>query len=183
MNFGASKSIAWVLFVLAFAGMVFASASNVPEKISLSNQPVTISFTLTNNASTQRSPSTQSLAPVGYYFTGVPSQLAPGESKLVSLTIQPNPSLEGQEYDALIRIRWNDETLESVPLRIQFETAPSPAPSNPLVAPSNAVSGLVSFASAQNNWWLDILLGLIVLVLLIAVVSRVRNRFWKKRRF
>ncbi len=175
-----SNNYKLVIIVLSFfLALTFVRGFGVETSthtITLSGStPTAYPIILSNSSDSTEYFQVQSLGPFSIEVAGGNDSLSiPSHSKkTITLYLTPQPPiLEGQTYRSLLRVVGTDSS-KDIELDIQYvaSTVPLTNP-NPV---SGVFSGLVAFPIA-SEWVVDAVLVILIMVLLVALWARIKNR-------
>ena len=173
-----------VILLFFFSCSAFAAIEGFPSQLTFYEEAQQISFRITNPADSAKRVSVEFLAPVEVEISA-PLNIAAGKDANVSLVISPRKELTGQSYESTLIVKiGSEETRKSatVVFKSAQEKPAIPGGNNQAIgidanAFGNAVTGVVSFVSGfRNETALDALLVIAVIILLIALIARVKKR-------
>lgn len=163
----------FIMVVFAAVACIFSSAfaavEGFPDTLAFYNAPLALDFNVTNPTDTAKRVSVEFLAPVNANII-LPGNIPAKQSAGIQMTLYPKEEMVGQEYESTLIVRVGDEETRKT-VKVSF----NPAKSGFGIP---GVTGAISFFSAPNaELAVDIVLAIVVVVLLIAFISRLVKRF------
>ena len=149
-----------------------ALAVDMPNNVTIAGETGTVKLILTNTGDSHLNYDVSYYAPFGFSVSNASGTLSAGSSKIVRLIIADQPGLQGQKYSTMLQVDAGGETTTKR-LGVEFKGAEKGQNARGITGGSAFFTLACGFA-LENA--LNIVLGFIAAILLIAFIARFVKR-------